>query len=411
MGVAQRISVVAVLAAFAAASVPPAQANVAAGDALSRRIATQRQALDQAKARAAQAEREGARLAAQSARLREAARAERMAAAALALRIQAAEQAVAASAARVALADALRERQLVTLRQRQGPVLALLARLQHLSRRPPISLLAEPGTAQELVHTRIMLSALLPTIRQQTARLRGAIAESRRLAELQRAARARHAQDRDQLAARRTELNRQARQQQSRATQLGARASLEADMAQVLADRAQSLDVMMATIDRAAGRRDRLIRLDGPTPRPGSAPAGLAGRLFGSGEQASRPAGQPRLIPPVIGDVRTGFGALGEDGLRSRGISVSALPGAQIVAPADGRVMFAGPFRSYGDVVITDHGAGWTSLITGLISLDVRVGDEVGQGNAIGRAGPGTRPIGVELRHHGEPVSLVALFD
>ena len=44
---------------------------------------------------------------------------------------------------------------------------------------------------------------------------------------------------------------------------------------------------------------------------------------------------------------------------------------ARAVAPAAGRIVYAAPFRSYGNVVIIDHGGGWTTVITDLAALDV----------------------------------------
>jgi len=75
------------------------------------------------------------------------------------------------------------------------------------------------------------------------------------------------------------------------------------------------------------------------------------------------------------------------------------------VAPGNGRVVFAGPYRGYGAIVILDHGDGWTSLVTGLLQLDVRVGDEVIAGSPIGMAGAGRPVVSLEVRRQGEPVN------
>ena len=79
------------------------------------------------------------------------------------------------------------------------------------------------------------------------------------------------------------------------------------------------------------------------------------------------------------------------------------------MAPAAGRIAYAGPFRSYGRIVIIDHGGGWTSLVTDMIALSARVGDRVEQGAPIGRAGAGRPTITVELRRAGQPVDIATL--
>ena len=86
---------------------------------------------------------------------------------------------------------------------------------------------------------------------------------------------------------------------------------------------------------------------------------------------------------------------------------LAAAPGAQVVAPAAGRVAFAGAYRGFGDIVIIDHSGGWTSLVTGLGRLDVRVGDVLVGGAPLGVAGPqgAAKGVTLELRHDGQPVN------
>jgi murein hydrolase activator len=381
-----------------------AQANVA-GDALERQIAAGRVALERARERAAIADRRSADMARRASQLRNAANADQLAAAALAARIQAAEAAVSASAARVRVADSLRARQLRELRRRQGPLLDLVARLQLLVRRPPLSLLAEPGSATELVHARALISTLLPLVEQRTAALRTQLGASRRAAAIQLQARDRFEADRRTLAARRAELAQSERVRRSQAARVGARSGLEADTAQALAERAEDIDEMMAGVASLGAVRDRLARLPGPVPRPGSVRGGvtaLVARIGGGG--------RPSWQPPVVGDVVEGLGAVDAAGRRARGMLIVAPGGAQVVAPAAGRVMFAGPFRSFGQVAIVDHGDGWTSLITGMLTVQARVGETVVAGAPIGRAGPGAPRIGVELRRNGVPTDLGTLL-
>lgn len=118
---------------------------------------------------------------------------------------------------------------------------------------------------------------------------------------------------------------------------------------------------------------------------------------------ASISAPLPYLLP-ATGRLVTGFGAPQGSGV-SRGLTLAPREAAQLVAPAQGRIVFAGPYRGFGEIVIIEHTGGWTSLVTGLARIDVRVGDEVIAGSPIGTAGE-TRPqIGLELRHDGEPVN------
>jgi septal ring factor EnvC (AmiA/AmiB activator) len=108
---------------------------------------------------------------------------------------------------------------------------------------------------------------------------------------------------------------------------------------------------------------------------------------------------------PLAGQVVAGFGTERPGLPRSRGVTLLARPAAQIVAPAAGRVVFAGAYRGYGQIVIVEHAGGWTSLVTGLASLDVEVGDRLVNGSPLGVTGPGQPLVTLELRKDGEPVN------
>jgi murein hydrolase activator len=113
---------------------------------------------------------------------------------------------------------------------------------------------------------------------------------------------------------------------------------------------------------------------------------------------------------PVAGTIVTGLGEISDNGVRARGLTIAARDGALVVAPAAGRVAFAGPFRGFGQIVIIDHGSGWTSLITSLAALDARVGDNVPEGGPIGRAGDDRPTVTIELRRGNRPVDITPLL-
>ena len=112
-----------------------------------------------------------------------------------------------------------------------------------------------------------------------------------------------------------------------------------------------------------------------------------------------------RYLLPVAGRLVTGFGTVAAGQAQSRGISILAAGGAQVVAPGAGRVAFAGPYRGYGLIVIIEHSGGWTSLVTGLAQLDCRVGDQLVAGGSLGRAGPDRPLLTLELRRQGQSVN------
>ena len=75
--------------------------------------------------------------------------------------------------------------------------------------------------------------------------------------------------------------------------------------------------------------------------------------------------------------------------------------GTALVVPADGTILFAGPYRSQDGVIIIDHGGGWKTLLLNA-SADVERGARLRGGQPLGRA---LGPIGVELSRNGQHLS------
>jgi septal ring factor EnvC (AmiA/AmiB activator) len=394
--------VLALCASGGAAVTLPLIGTAATIDAVAQRIVVERAALRNAEAQAVDAERRAQAMATQASTIRDAAERDRVALAALALRIQSAEADLAAVRAQGRILAALERRQRARLAQQQRPISELLATLQLLTRRPPLTLLAQPGAARDIVHMRALIDALLPQIRARTASLRTEIDRSRQL----RVARQRSAQglieSQQRLADRRSALSRSEAQQRSRAASLAAQSGFEQDRAIALGQDAEDIGDLVGALEASGNVRDRLAALAGPVARPGSV------QRDGGGAAASS-AGTPAYRLPVVGTIIRGLGEVSNEGTRSRGLTISAAAGAQVVAPASGRVSYAGRFRSYGVIIIIDHGGGWSTLVTNMIAVSPRVGDRVVQGAPIGRVGPGNPQVTVELRRGGQPIDIATL--
>jgi septal ring factor EnvC (AmiA/AmiB activator) len=118
-------------------------------------------------------------------------------------------------------------------------------------------------------------------------------------------------------------------------------------------------------------------------------------------------ASQPRPArgAPVAGTVRRDFGDGG-----ATGQTWSAAPGARVVSPCGGRIVFAGPFRSFGRMLIVDCGGGYHFVLAGLDRLDAETGQRVAPGEAVGTlsnadgSGGGRATLYLELRRGGRTV-------
>ena len=111
---------------------------------------------------------------------------------------------------------------------------------------------------------------------------------------------------------------------------------------------------------------------------------------------------------PARGKLISRFNETTAPGLSTKGIIIETRALAQIVAPFDGRVAFAGPFREYGLLLIIDHGEGYHTLLAGMGRIDARLHQHVLAGEPVGVMGPlnGEKPkLYVELRKKGYPIN------
>lgn len=363
-----------------------------------------RKAIAEARADAAAAAARGTRLEKGARAATEAAEKTAREAAAVAARIQQSEASIAAAEGRIALVDRQRQTLLKRLAERREPLVRLTGALQKLARRPLGLSILQPGSLRETVYLRAMLDTTLPQVRQRTAALRGEL-ERGRVLELQaREAVASLEDEQSTLDRRRRQLAALETRQRIEARARTGEASRETDRALVLAEEARDLGALVKRLGEAGSLRDELAALPGPVLRPAApARATVAAQPPGSPERLG--AGPVELQLPVAGRTVAGFGTVTASGIRSQGVTLAPRPGAQAVAPAPGRVAFAGPYRGYGRIVIIDHGNGWTSLVTGLARTNVEVGDRLVGGSPMGVAGVERPEVTLELRRDGAPVN------
>jgi septal ring factor EnvC (AmiA/AmiB activator) len=109
---------------------------------------------------------------------------------------------------------------------------------------------------------------------------------------------------------------------------------------------------------------------------------------------------------PVMGKVVTKFGTREMVG-EARGIRIESRPGAQVVAPYDGKIVFAGPFRHYGQLLIIEHGDGYHSLLAGFGQLYGSIGQWVLTGEPVGvmTAKKSANQLYLELRSEGRAIN------
>ena len=315
------------------------------------------------------------------------------AAAALASRIEAAEADITAAQARIALIERLSAEQRARLAASQGSLIRLTAALQSMARRPPALALIQPGSLNEVVHVRALLASTLPAIRARTAGVRAEMARGERLRRQAREAVLQLGSGRRDLQQRRIALARFEQDQRRRSASLMQSALHQSDRALAFGEEARDLAALAGTRAFQSRLERRLAELPGPARRPGDPPA------------RRRP---PHYLLPVDGRLLTGTGEISDAGVHARGLTFAAAAGASVIAPRSGRVAYAAPYRGYGEVLIIDHGGGWTTTMTNLAGLAVSRGDPVRAGQRLARTGPGE--VTVELRKDGRPFPITLLL-
>ena len=326
-----------------------------------------------------------------------------------------AEIATGDSAARI---DALARRRAAAerlLAARADDLQPLLPLLERLSLYPAETLLAVPTDADSALTGVLVLHGLGSQLEQEAAAYRRQQVELDQLARdlaaeastLQAAEAAQQAKAAD--LDRQLEQARTSRQDyQDEAAQATARAAAQAA-------RAETLRGVIAAIDRERQQSEARAAADAAAAtrhRRDTEAAAARDRQ----EALARPAGpglgeaRGQITAPVAGGIVRAWGATTDAG-PATGVSYRAPPSARVVSPCDGRVVFSGPFRSYGKLMIVDCGGGYHFVLAGLDRLDVSSGRAVQAGEPIGVM-PAWDPqvaaerptLYVELRRNGAPV-------
>jgi len=239
------------------------------------------------------------------------------------------------------------------------------------------------------------MDSVQPEITRRTAALRQTIAIQRELRGQQQLAIKSLTDARGDLEERRKSLAALEASNRSSAGSLNAAAAAEFERAIAQGERARDIVEEIDTTRLSAENAAALAALDGPVKRK---------------DAARESSNNSAYKLPADAKLKIGVSELNETGYRERGLRLELPTGSDIPAPAPGKVRFAGIYRSYGKIVIIEHGGGWTSLITNLDVLSVDEGEDVVQGSSLGQTGGEDSEISIELRRKGRIMDIAALL-
>ncbi|HET7384921.1 MAG TPA: peptidoglycan DD-metalloendopeptidase family protein [Pseudolabrys sp.] len=288
---------------------------------------------------------------------------------------------------------------------RRAVIGEVLAALQRIGRRPPPALITSPEDALQSVRTAMVLGAVLPEMRHEVEALANDLSELL-------AVRKKIDAERDQLKAEVASLD----SERARVT------ALVEERQKQLAEREEALDAERARAGNL-GRdvdnlKDLIAKLEqGLDPatreareaaRSDSRPALSAFRDPGRLTPAVAFASLRGQVPvPVNGVKLKEFGAPDGSGGAEKGLSIATRAGAQVTAPADGWVVYAGPFRSYGQLLILNVGGGYHVLLAGMERISVDLGQFVLTGEPVAVMGNGSHIAAILATGSSQPVLYV----
>ena len=329
-----------------------------------------------------------------------------------AARVRGVEERISQTQERLAPLDASEKSLRKTLDGKRGVIAEILAALQRIGRHPPPVMMVRPEDALQSVRTAILLGAVLPELRHEAGVLLSDLSELLRIRKEIDDERASLARDLASVAEERQRLALliEGRQKQQASTEqaldagkkrAGELARQAGDMKDLIAKLEEGLDSATRSA-RAAARADAERKaLDN---RPDLAALKDPGRLAPAMAFASARA---KLPMPVNGVRLRDFGASDGLGGSERGLSVATRANAQVTAPCDGWVVYSGPFRNYGQLLILNAGGGYHVLLAGMSRISVDLGQFVLTGEPVAVMGGGAQAASAVATGSNQPVLYV----
>jgi len=298
-----------------------------------------------------------------------------------------------------------------SLDARRSEIVEVLAALQRAGRRTPPALLVRPEDALQSLRTAMLLGSVVPELRGRAEKLTGDLTE---LVELRKTI----ATERDKLAADVDKL----RDDQSRLAALvderqRKQSSIEKDMetegarAIALSKQVDSLQGLIAKMEqdlKSAAKAAATASLQGAPASPNGKPNLRALKDPARLSPAIAFASAKGLFAmPVNGVKIREFGGSDGAGGVEKGISLATRAGAQVTTPCDGWVVYAGPFRSYGQLLILNAGGGYHVLIAGMERISVNIGQFVLTGEPVATMGTTSQVASILATNASQPVLYV----
>jgi septal ring factor EnvC (AmiA/AmiB activator) len=329
----------------------------------------------------------------------------------IAAQVRAVETRIGDAEARLRPLDAREQQIRGSLDSRRSEIVEVLAALQRAGRRTPPALLVRPEDALQSLRTAMLLGSVVPELRARAEKLTGDLTELVTLRKTIATERDKLGVDRDKLRDDQTRLAALVDERQRQQSSVENDMAVEGARAIALSRQVDSLQGLIAKMEqdlKSAAKAAATASLQG-------APATVNGKPnLGALKDPARlsPAiafasAKGLFAMPVNGVKIRDFGGSDGAGGVEKGISLASRPGAQVTTPCDGWVVYAGPFRSYGQLLILNAGGGYHVLIAGMERISVNIGQFVLTGEPVATMGTTSQVASILAANASQPVLYV----
>lgn len=303
--------------------------------------------------------------------------------------------------------------------------------LQNLALKPTESLFVQPLTPVEIIRSAILLRETVPYLSEEALKIRRKLEDITnkkknieqqmvKIASSKVSLEKEHAKMRDLMAkksAMQKKLQTQSQETKQKIKQLAEQAKDVKELLDKLErerlarERAEKLRREKEARERAeleAYRKQQGISEPTPAePEKSTPPQPSKSFMKETGKSFAKARG--RLPMPARGPIVVSYGEETSKGVTSKGVSIKTRSQAQVISPYDGSVIFAGPFRGYGKLIIIEHGEGYMSLLAGMEEIDCEVGQMLLAGEPVGQMPKSNDThLYIELRKDNKPLDPLA---
>ena len=328
-----------------------------------------------------------------------------------ATRLRAAESRISETETRLKPLDDTERSIRQSLNGRRAVIAEILAALQRMGRHPPPALMVRPEDALQSVRTAMLLGAVLPDMRIKAEALAADLGDLVRI-------RRDIADERDRLQRDITTLTEERQrvavlsgQRQLKQTETQRALDAERQKAVTLSRQVDNLKDLIGKMEqgldsatRAARQANRAAQDRAPDDRTDLAALKDPGRLAPAVAFASN---RGHLPLPVNGVRIREYGQPDGVGGTEKGLTMTTRAGAQVTSPCDGWVIYSGPFRNYGQVLILNAGGGYHVVLAGMERISVDVGQFVLTGEPVAVMGGGSQVAPTLASGSSQPVLYV----